>query len=139
MPSYQFRSEDTGELVEVFLSFDEHDRRVKNDVITLDDGRTAKKVWDWGGSQRHRAIATCPGNWPQVSYAAGVHPDQIPEQQAALKAAGVRTTYYTKEGDPIFEDRHHRREALIAMGLYDRNAGYSDPTPKHVSRCRKYR
>lgn len=75
-----------------------------------------------------------------VSEFAGVHPAQIKEQQAVLKAAGVRTTHYTKDGNPVFEDKSHRREALSAMGLYDRNAGFSDPAPKNrTANGRKYR
>lgn len=140
MAVYEFRIEDTGEVVEVFMAFDEYGQRVKDDMITLDDGQTAKRVWSAAVSKNHRSIATCPGNYPQISYASGVHPSQIKEQQAALKAAGVRTTHYTKEGDPIFEDKNHRREALTAMGLFDRNAGFSDPTPKYrTANVRKYR
>lgn len=139
MPIYEFQTDD-GEVHELQLSFDEHSKRVVNDTITLDDGRKAKKVWSVVVSKRHRAIATCPGNWPQVSYAAGVHPAQVPEQQAVLKAAGVRTTHYTKDGDPIFEDRLHRKEVCEALGLFDRNGGYSDPQPKHRTKnVRKYR
>lgn len=139
MPTYEFRK-DSGEIVEVNLSFDEHDQRVIDDVITLDDGSQAKKVWDWGGSRNHRSVATCPGNYPMISYAAGCHPSQIKEQQAALRAAGVRHTNFTKDGDPIFEDKRHRKEACEAMGLFDRNAGPSDPQPRHrTANVRKYR
>lgn len=138
MAVYEFKTED-GETVEVFMSFAEHAKRVKDDTITLDDGRKAKAVWNWGGSKQHRAVATCPGNWPHASYAAGVHPAQIPAQQAALKAAGVRTTHYTKDGDPIFEDRAHRKEVCEALGLFDRAGGYGDPQAKHVTRIRSYR
>lgn len=139
MPIYEFRASDQ-EVVEVFLSFADYDLRVQEDTITLDDGRIAKRMWGGGESSRHRSIATCPGNYPMVSEFAGVHPAQIKEQQAVLKAAGVRTTHYTKDGNPVFEDKSHRREALSAMGLYDRNAGFSDPAPKHrTANGRKYR
>lgn len=139
MAVYEFQIEETGEVVEVIMSFAEHDSRVKDDTITLDDGRTAKRVWSGIVSKRHRAIATCPGNWPQVSYAAGVHPAQIREQQEVLKAAGVRTTQYTKDGDPIFEDRSHRKAVCEALGLYDRSGGYSDPQARNVTRIKSYR
>ena len=140
MAAYEFKIDDTDEVLEVFLTFDEYGRRVTDDMITLDDGRIAKRVWSSVVSQNHRSVATCPGNYPHVSYSAGVHPSQIREQQAALKAAGVRTTQYTKGGDPIFEDKSHRREALTAMGMFDRNGGFSDPTPKYrTANVRKYR
>lgn len=140
MAVYEFRVDGTDDVVEVCMSFDQYCIRVKDDVITLDDGRTAKRVWSAAASQNHRSIATCPGNYPMVSYAAGVHPAQIREQQAVLKAAGVRTTHYTKDGDPVFEDRRHRKEVCEALGLFDRNAGHSDPTPKYrTANVRKYR
>jgi hypothetical protein len=138
MAAYEFRTED-GEVVEVFLSFAEHSRRVKNDTITLDDGRKAKTVWDRSVSSRHRAVGTNPGNWPQVCGAAGVHPDQVPEHIAHLKSLGCGYVEHTKDGDPIFNDIHQRKRALEGLGLFDRNGGYTCAQPKHVTRCRKFR
>lgn len=140
MPQYQFQTED-GEIVELTMSFSDFDNRVRDGHITLDDGRVATSFFgNWGASKRHRSVATCPGNYPMVSYAAGVHPSQIAEQQAVLKAEGVRNTHFTKDGDPVFEDRSHRREYCEALGLFDRNGGYSDPAPRHrTANVRKYR
>ncbi len=138
MPVYEFKTK-SGDVEEVFLTFAQHDKRVKDDWILLDDGRPAKRVWGGGESLRHRSVATTPGNYPMVCTSAGVHPAQVREQQAVLKAAGVRTTQYTKGGDPIFEDKSHRREALTAMGMFDRNSGYSDPAPVHRTKnCKSF-
>ena len=140
MPVYEFNTDDDGELVEVFLSFAEHDRRVVNDTITLDDGRTAKKNWSGGASCRHRSVGTCPGNYPMVSTAAGVHPGQIKEHQTHLKAMGCGHVEHTRDGDLVFNDKTQRRRVCEALGLFDRQASYGDPQPKHrTASVRKYR
>lgn len=70
--------------------------------------------------------------WPMASYAAGVHHKQIPEMRAIDKKNGVPTEY-TEDGDPILRGPRHRKKYLETHGLYDRNAGYTDPVP---ARCR---
>ena len=66
--------------------------------------------------------------WPMASYAAGVHPKQIPEMKKFDREHGVPTDY-TEEGDPVLTSPSHRRKYCQAHGLFDRNAGYSDPVP----------
>lgn len=80
---------------------------------------------DFGG--RH-----VPGNWPMTSYAAGVHPKQIPEMVKFDADHGV-PTHYSEDGDPILTSPKHRRKYCEAHGMFDRNAGLSDPVPM---RCR---
>ena len=77
---------------------------------------------------KHQPCST----WPMESYAAGVHPKQIPEMRAFDKKHEVETDY-TPDGDPVFTGPKHRRKYCEAHGLYDRNAGLSDPVP---ARCR---
>ena len=69
--------------------------------------------------------------WPQVSYAAGVHPDDVPKEMAFDKAHGVSTEY--SDGDPVWTSRSHRKKYCEAHRIFDRNAGYGDPVPE---RCR---
>jgi len=75
------------------------------------------------GGRRH-----CAGTWPMASYAAGISPDEIAEFRKLDRANGVPTEY-TPDGDPVFTSARHRREYCQAHGLYDRNAGFSDPVP----------
>ena len=70
--------------------------------------------------------------WPMESYAAGVHPKQIPEMRKFDKKHEVPTEY-SPDGDPVFRSPTHRRKYCEAHGLFDRNAGLSDPVP---ARCR---
>lgn len=78
------------------------------------------------GKQRYGDI------WPMASYAAGVHPKQIPEMRKIDEKNGVPTDY-TPDGDPIFTGPKHRKRYCEAHGMFDRNAGHSDPVP---ARCR---
>lgn len=78
------------------------------------------------GKQRYGDI------WPMTSYAAGVHHKQIPEMRKFDKEHGVPTDY-SEDGDPVFRGPKHRRKYCEAHGLFDRNAGLSDPVP---ARCR---
>lgn len=133
MPMYEFKTDD-GEIVDVYMSFAEFDRRVKDGIIKLDDGRKATSWFNPGS-----AISTVPGNYPMVCTAAGVHPDQIKEHMEHLRKMGCGQVNHTKDGDLIFEDKHQRRRVCEALGLFDRNGGFSDPQPRHVTRARKFR
>jgi len=78
------------------------------------------------GRQHHGDI------WPMASYAAGVHHKQIPEMRKFDREHEVPTEY-TSDGDPILRGPRHRKRYCEAHGLFDRNAGHSDPVP---ARCR---
>lgn len=69
---------------------------------------------------------TPPGNWPLLSDAAGVQPDQIPEAMEHARKVGIPTDF-TPDGRAIFTDRGHRKRYCEAIGLYDRSGGYGDP------------
>lgn len=125
MPTYEFKTED-GQIVELFMPFAEHDRRVKDGVIKLDDGRTAKTYFN-----PRAGISTVPANYPMVSYAAGVHPGQVKEHMEFLREAGCGQVNHTKNGDVIFESKGQRRKVCETLGLFDRNGGHSDPQPKN--------
>lgn len=66
--------------------------------------------------------------WPMASVAAGVSADEVPEFIEHDRQHGVPTDY-TSDGDPIFTGPQHRKRYCELHGLYDRNAGFSDPTP----------
>lgn len=134
MPMYEFKTED-GEVVELFMPFAEFDRRVKDGQITLDDGRKAVSFFN-----PHSGISTVPANYPMVSTAAGVHPNQIEEHRAYLRAKGCGDVEHTKDGDVVFRDKHQRKKVCEAVGLFDRNGGYSDPgTKRRTANVRKFR
>lgn len=134
MPMYEFRTED-GEVVELMIPFADFDKRVKDGKVTLEDGRIA--VYDWG---QHKLMSTVPSNYPMVCTAAGVHPDQIAEHTDHLRQKGCGFVEHTKDGDLIFQDKTQRKKVLEALGFFDRNGGYSDPSTKHrTANVRKFR
>lgn len=73
-----------------------------------------------------------PGTYPFASTAAGIDVDEIPEMRKIDAAGGCVTDYTTgpNGGDPIFTGPQHRKKYLKLHGLFDRNAGYTDPTPR---------
>lgn len=131
MPMYEFVTEE-GEIVELMMPFAEFDRRVKNGVIKLDDGRTAKSYFNPDSK-----ISTCPANYPMTSSAIGVHPAQIKEHMEHLRQMGCGQVNHTEDGDVIFEDKKQRKKVCEALGFYDRNAGFSDPQPKRRTANKK--
>lgn len=125
MPRYTFRTED-GEVIDIQMSYAQFDKRVKNDTITLDDGR--KATTDWSA---FAFISTVPANYPMVCGNAGVHPSQIKEHVEYLRKQGCGFVEHTKDGDLVFNDKTQRRKVLETLGLFDRRASYDDPQPKH--------
>jgi hypothetical protein len=96
-------------------------------------GKTLKRDF-----QAERGIDT-PGTWPMESDAAGVNPEQIPEAREYARSMGVPTEYNPETGAAIFTSRDHRKRFCEASGLYDRNAGYGDQSPRHNMRKRRFR
>ena len=134
MPMYEFTKE-SGEVVPLMLSFAEFDKRVKDGKITLDDGTTASYSWD-----QHKLMSSMPSTYPMISYSAGVAPQQIKEHVEHLRKMGCGFVEHTKNGDVVFQDKAQRKRVCEALGLFDRNAGPSDPTPKYrTANVRKYR
>jgi len=76
----------------------------------------------------HGGHTDTPGNWPLLSDACGVAHDQVKEAHEESVKAGVPTDF-TEDGRAILTSPLHRKKYCEAMGMYDRNAGYSDPMP----------
>jgi hypothetical protein len=133
MPTYEFKTDDD-EIVPLYLSFAEFDKRVKDGVIQLEDGRTAKYFFN-----PLSGISTCPGNYPMVSTAIGVHPSQIKDHMAHLQAMGCGQVNHTKAGDVILESKGQRKKVCETLGFFDRNAGHGDPQPKRLTSAKTRR
>jgi hypothetical protein len=68
---------------------------------------------------------------PLVSVAAGVNPDEIPKMRRLDARHGLGGTEYLPNGDVVFKSRAHRKKYCQAHGLFDRDAGYGDASPKN--------
>ena len=64
-------------------------------------------------------------NWPQVSWAAGVHPSQVEQAKQHARRNGMAIEF-TPGGDAVFESRRHRSRYLKVIGMHDRDGGYGD-------------
>jgi hypothetical protein len=122
MPVYCYRGEDGEPLERVFSMKDDIPRTLEVDGKTF----TRDLLAEHGGF-RHS-----PGTWPMLSDAIGVGASQVGEAYEDSVKRGV-PTQFTPDGQAIFLDRSHRRDYCRAYGFYDRNAGYSDPTPRGES------
>ena len=121
MPTYSYKCS-CGQKKEVVKPMSESDLPVLCDECSFVMMRDFKVDF---GKQHYGDI------WPMASYAAGVHPKQIPEMRK-FDAEHEVPTEYTPDGDPVFKGPGHRKKYCEAHGLFDRNAGHSDPVP---ARC----
>jgi hypothetical protein len=77
----------------------------------------------------HRGTAHTAGNWPMLSDAFAVDPDARADASREAAQKGVPTDF-APDGRAIFRDAAHRRDYCRAYHAFDRNAGFSDPTPR---------
>lgn len=90
----------------------------------------ADELAEEGGlTQGEKSHGRLSATYPMKSDAAGIHPSQIPEAREHFAKMGIKVDY-TRDGRAIFESPGHRKQVCEAMGLYDRNGGYSDPQPQ---------
>lgn len=72
-----------------------------------------------------------PSTFNKPSWAMAVHPSQIPEAQAHLAKAGVKTDFNSR-GEPIMRDNGHRNAHMAAFGYHDNDACYGQRTKGKV-------
>jgi hypothetical protein len=121
VPTYLYKTED-GKHHEVVMTVAEMESRQGPDrTIVLDDGQVAKRDI----AAEHGGFQATAANWPLVSVAGGINPDQREEISGQLDAMGVHTDF-TADGSVIWRDRKHRKEYLRAMRWHDKNGGYGD-------------
>ena len=68
----------------------------------------------------HVGIPSSAG-WPLECEASGVHPSQAGELRDFLAKSGVPTEV-SADGNPIYRDALHRKKALKARGLHDKDS-----------------
>lgn len=66
------------------------------------------------------------------SVGAGCHPSQVEEFNEDARKAGLMGVEFMPNGNVRFSSRRARARYLRHMGLYDRDAGYSDPAPNNL-------
>lgn len=117
MPTYIFKLRDTGKSVEITMAVDSMlGLKQPDGSYKLADGCLA----DRDISAEHAGFKTHAGNWPILSEAAGVHPDQVKEATDHARSLGVPTDF-TRDGRAKFESSGHRKKFLKAYKMRDRN------------------
>ncbi len=107
MPTYCYSSED-GEVIERFYP-------MGNAPATIYQGAFKRDF-----AAEHVGVPPKAG-WPLTCYASGVNAVQAQELRDELKRCGVPTEV-TVNGDPIYTSHEHRKKALKARGIHDRNS-----------------
>ena len=126
MPTYCFTRADNRQTVEIQMTAAElAKRQSKEGWIKLEDGTLAFRNL----RAEHVNTSHAAGNWPMKSDAAGVAASQVKDAIEHSKKIGIPTDF-TPDGRAIFTSAKHRKRYCEAVGLYDRNGGYSDPQRK---------
>ena len=134
--AHVYRRSDNNQKIILFLSHAENFARWYSSrcsrfwAILLKDG--VECYYDEKATRilRHGKSRQTAGNYPMTSYAAGGHVEDTEKMMQEDSDLGIRETHYV-DGDPEFRTKGHRKEYLEKREMYDRNAGYSDPAPKH--------
>jgi len=82
-------------------------------------------------SERRMRCGMLPTCWPMHSDALGVHPDQRKEAYEESVKMGVPTRF-DDDGCAILTGPGHRKRYAEANGMFDRNGGFGDPSPKNL-------
>ncbi len=118
--SYRFRRLDTGEGVEVVMTFAELiDRLDILGRITLDDGTELQRVYDH--TERPRGAASGTDPWKNhYSEAAAVDPRDARAAEEHARRHGVPTSF-DSEGRPHFTSGRHQARYLRLIGFHNKD------------------
>jgi putative FmdB family regulatory protein len=117
MPAYCFKCNECGRKEQVVRLIADRNEPVSCNDCSSDMSRDLQG--EFGG------FRNTPGNWPLLSDAMAVHPDQIAEATSANRRNGTNVGY-TPDGRAIFESRAQRKAHCQAYGYHDNSGGYGD-------------
>lgn len=100
------------------------------EVETTDPSKLSKKQKAWCVDKGYKLVGVSgirlQSTYPMTSDRSGVNPDQREQAIQTSIDMGIPTDF-DHEGDAVFRSKGHRRDYVRAVGLLDRNGGYSDP------------
>ena len=105
----------------MLLTYAEFDEQIAEDGSIKLDGKRWERDYDAEHAPRGAYRHSGP-DWPILSVGASVNPQDVPEAMADARKNGCNLNF-TRDGRAIFESKSHRRQALQALGMHDRN-GY---------------
>ena len=124
MPEYHYR-DGKKKLIRLVMSVSEMTSRQNGGSTITHEGKTLARDLP----SELRGFRHYPGAWPMKSEALGVMPEQISEARQAASESGVPTNF-TPDGRAILTSREHRKKLSQSLGLFDKDAGYGDASPK---------
>lgn len=65
------------------------------------------------------------------SIGCGCHPSQVDDFREDARKAGITGVDFRPDGTAVFSCRSARRDYMKLLGMYDRDAGYSDAAPQN--------
>lgn len=139
MPKYRFQSK-SGVVTTITMPASEFERRVRRGRLRLENKLAGGfETLILVGMAKTSTTGNASARYPMVSDAMGVHPSQIKEHMDHLRKMGCGQVDHTPDGGVILNDNSQRRRVAEALGMYDRNGGYSDPAPRYRTSCKRYR
>ena len=115
MPVYVYKNKETGERIDRSYG-------MQDNIPEKIQYKGATYIRDYHAES---AKTPPPANWPMVSEAMGVHPDQVDEANKAALKLGLGVPY-RKDGMAILEDRSHRKRMMKSFQIHDNDGGYGD-------------
>lgn len=112
MPSYCYSTDDDTTVERVFQM-----GRAPREVV-LPNGRVATRDYRAEHSPRRAG-----GGWPFACYASGVNAAQAGELRKFYAEKNF-DCQVTNDGDPVYRNPKHRKEALELRGFFDRDSFY---------------
>jgi hypothetical protein len=100
------------------------------------DGTTHEEAFPWGKAPKtlmldgvkffrsyaaERKSVPATAGWPMECVASGVNAAQAGELRSHLASKGVPTDI-SRDGNPIYRDAKHRKQALKVRGMFDRQS-----------------
>jgi len=108
MPTYCFRNEKTGQVIERVFDMAGVPQIIKE----------GGKVFERDFQSEHVGAPPTKG-WPIECIASGVHPNQADELRSHFRKNGLNIPV-TRDGNPVYADANQRRKGLKCRNLMDK-------------------
>lgn len=131
-----YRTLEDSELVLVWMTWTQREEKQDMGFLFLPDGREARfsmydqLEYEGKGSKSPTRIRT-RAKWPLRTAMTGVGEHQVGELREFVQQQGLVGTEVNNDGSVTWSGPAARKRYCQATGLYDRNAGYSDPAPRN--------
>jgi hypothetical protein len=129
MPTYCYKREDNGEIVEKFFPIGKAPQSIEFNVINTTGSTIAKAVTHVTAhrnivAEQRKSKPRNAGQWPRESHAFGCAPHQAKAFTEKTAAMGVPTEFSKETGCAVIKSESHQRKLLRAMDMHNKDAYY---------------